>query len=110
MGGEEDEHSLIAPIALAAVTCGVVGLGAFYFLHPEHGEARWAMVLEKSTEVIGQTGDLARRVGRQVRDRLVGLTGRQWDDPNTESFSDPANVGLAGTSSGTADQIPQTRQ
>lgn len=103
-GEEEDEHGIIAPIALTAIACCAVGLGAYYFLNPEHGEERRTMALEKSSDVVKQTGDLFRRVGRQVRSRLVGITS------GGESFSDPANVGLAGTSSGTADQYPQMQQ
>ncbi len=95
---------MIAPIALTAIACCAVGIGAYYFLSPEHGEERRAMALEKSSDVVKQTGDLFRRVGQQLRSRLIGMTSAG------ESFSDPAKVGLAGTSGGTADQYPQMQQ
>lgn len=108
VGGVEENEGLgiIAPIALTAVTCCVVGFGVMYFFVDERGTERREFVLEKSTDVMRQTGELFRRIGRHLRQRIVGMTSGEEDG----SFTDPANVGLAGTSAGTADQYPQMQK
>lgn len=74
-GHEEEKHSY-APdtsVAVSAVTALAAGAGLMYLLDPADGARRRALIGQKATRCLNETGDFFRRTGRHLANRSRGM-------------------------------------
>jgi hypothetical protein len=73
--GHEEQRSYVpsAGTALSAMGALALGVGAMYLLDPTDGARRRAMMRDKATRCLNETGDFFRRTGRHLANRSRGM-------------------------------------
>ncbi len=104
VGGEE-EHGIIAPVAISAVTCCAIGAGVMYLFDPERGQKRREFLMEKTQDCVRETGNLFRQTGRSLRQqisRVSHLNGGGGSKPASGEGKTTEVTGFGTTDSGVA--------
>lgn len=73
--GQEEERSYVpeTSTAASAVTALAAGVGLMYLLDPTDGPRRRAVLRDKTTRFLNETGDFFRRTGRHLANRSRGM-------------------------------------
>ena len=73
--GHEEEKSYVpeTSTAVSAVAALAAGVGLMYLLDPNDGARRRALLRDKVTRCLNETGDFARRTGRHLANRSRGI-------------------------------------
>ncbi|HEV2296484.1 MAG TPA: BON domain-containing protein [Tepidisphaeraceae bacterium] len=73
--GHEEEKSYVpdTSVAVSAATALAAGAGLMYLLDPADGARRRALVRDKATRFLNDTGDFFRRTGRHLANRSRGI-------------------------------------